>query len=89
MVSLDQVISTFSFSIVSKIESIQKDGKIFLECLNCFVKSELNDIVHSSLLHEYMRDIIMNATEDSPVQSLFIIVMIRKSNQLLQLFSIV
>ena len=69
MVSLDQVISTFSFSIVSKIESIQKDGKIFLECLNCFVKSELNDIVHSSLLHEYMRDIIMNATADSPVQS--------------------
>ena len=89
MVSLDQVISSFSPMIVSKIETIQQDGKIFLECLNSFVESELIDIVQSSLLHDYIRDIIMNATEDSPVQSLFIIVMIRKSNQLLQLFSIV
>lgn len=89
MVSLDQVISSFSPMIVSKIETIQQDGKIFLECLNSFVESELIDIVQSSLLHDYIRDIIMNATEDSPVQSLFITVMIRKSKQLLQLFSIV
>ena len=89
MVSLDQVISSFSPMIVSKIETIQQDGKIFLECLNSFVESELIDIVQSSLLHDYIRDIIMNATEDSPVQSPFITVMIRKSRQLLQLFSIV
>ena len=67
MVSLDQVISSFSPMIVSKIKTIQQEGKIFLECLNSFVESELIDIVQSSLLHDYIRDIIMNATEDSPV----------------------
>ena len=67
MISLDTIVSEFSPSIITKIEESEKDGKCFLECFNQFSESDLVDIVSSSSLFDYMKDILMNSTEDSSV----------------------
>lgn len=73
MISLDTIVSEFSPSIIAKIEESQRDGKCFLECFNQFSESDLVDIVSSSSLFDYMKDVIMNATEDSSVMHVFFV----------------
>ena len=89
MFSLNSIISDFSPEIISKIETIQSEGEIFLNCLQQFPESELVDMLHSPRLFQYMADILMNATEDTAVQHVIIVFTCRSYKLCLRLFSIV
>ena len=69
MISLQSILSDFSPEIISKIEAIQNEGEVFLNCLQQFPEAELVDMLRSPRLFQYMVDVLLNATEDTAVHN--------------------